>query len=73
MKTTIDKAGRVVIPAPIRQRAGLVEGYRILATTSFHLGNFPRALNWLELLKKYSPHPQDAEKWIADIKLKAAK
>ena len=26
MKTTIDKAGRVVIPAPVRQRAGLVEG-----------------------------------------------
>jgi AbrB family looped-hinge helix DNA binding protein len=26
MKTTIDKAGRVVIPAPIRERAGLVEG-----------------------------------------------
>jgi AbrB family looped-hinge helix DNA binding protein len=26
MKTTIDKAGRVVIPAPIRERAGLREG-----------------------------------------------
>jgi AbrB family looped-hinge helix DNA binding protein len=26
MKTTIDKAGRVVIPAPIRMRAGLRPG-----------------------------------------------
>lgn len=26
MKTTIDKAGRVVIPAAIRERAGLVPG-----------------------------------------------
>ena len=26
MRTTIDKAGRVVIPAPIRQRAGLRPG-----------------------------------------------
>lgn len=26
MKTTIDKAGRVVIPAAVRERAGLVAG-----------------------------------------------
>lgn len=26
MRTTIDKAGRVVIPAPIRDRAGLLPG-----------------------------------------------
>ena len=26
MKTTIDKAGRVVIPAPVRARAGFVAG-----------------------------------------------
>lgn len=26
MRTTIDKAGRVVIPAPIRERAGLSPG-----------------------------------------------
>lgn len=26
MKTTIDKAGRVVIPAPLRARAGLLPG-----------------------------------------------
>ena len=26
MRTTIDKAGRVVIPAPIRERAGLTAG-----------------------------------------------
>lgn len=26
MKTTIDKAGRVVIPAPLRQKAGLKPG-----------------------------------------------
>jgi len=26
MRTTIDKAGRVVIPAPIRERAGLSAG-----------------------------------------------
>ena len=29
MKTTIDKAGRVVIPAAIRERAGLVPGVQI--------------------------------------------
>ena len=29
-------------------RAGLLEGYRILATTSFHLGNFPRALQYVQ-------------------------
>ena len=26
MKTTVDKAGRVVIPAPIREQAGLLPG-----------------------------------------------
>ncbi len=26
MKTTIDKAGRVVLPAPVRRRAGLTAG-----------------------------------------------
>jgi AbrB family looped-hinge helix DNA binding protein len=26
MRTTIDKAGRVVIPAPLRERAGFVPG-----------------------------------------------
>lgn len=29
MKTTIDKAGRVVIPAPLRERAGLTPGASI--------------------------------------------
>ena len=29
MKTTIDKAGRVVIPAAIRERAGLAPGVQI--------------------------------------------
>jgi AbrB family looped-hinge helix DNA binding protein len=29
MKTTIDKAGRVVIPAPIRARAGLRPGTQV--------------------------------------------
>lgn len=29
MKTTIDKAGRVVIPAALRERAGLVAGAEI--------------------------------------------
>ena len=29
MKTTIDKAGRVVIPAPLRERAGLTPGAQI--------------------------------------------
>lgn len=32
MKTTIDKAGRVVIPAAIRERAGLVAGATLLVT-----------------------------------------
>ena len=29
MRTTIDKAGRVVIPAPLRERAGLAAGTEI--------------------------------------------
>ena len=29
MRTTIDKAGRVVIPAPIRDRAGLTPGMEL--------------------------------------------
>ena len=29
MKTTIDRAGRVVIPAPLRERAGLTPGAQI--------------------------------------------
>jgi AbrB family looped-hinge helix DNA binding protein len=29
MKTTIDKAGRVVIPAPLRERAGLAPGTEV--------------------------------------------
>ncbi len=32
MKTTIDKAGRVVIPWPIRERAGLTPGAQIEVT-----------------------------------------
>ena len=32
MKTTIDKAGRVVIPAGIRQRAGLAPGSELEVT-----------------------------------------
>lgn len=33
MKTTIDKAGRVVIPAQIRERAGLSPGSELEITT----------------------------------------
>jgi AbrB family looped-hinge helix DNA binding protein len=33
MRTTIDKAGRVVIPAAIRDRAGLVAGAELEITT----------------------------------------
>jgi DNA-binding winged helix-turn-helix (wHTH) protein/tetratricopeptide (TPR) repeat protein len=29
-------------------QAGLVEGYRILATTSFHVGKFPRSLQYVQ-------------------------
>ena len=32
MRTTIDKAGRVVIPAPIREKAGLTAGAEIQIT-----------------------------------------
>ena len=32
MRSTIDKAGRVVIPAPIRERAGLVAGAELEIT-----------------------------------------
>ena len=32
MRTTIDKAGRVVIPAPLRERAGLTAGTAIEIT-----------------------------------------
>jgi len=32
MRTTIDKAGRVVIPAPIRERAGLRPGTELEVT-----------------------------------------
>jgi AbrB family looped-hinge helix DNA binding protein len=32
MRITIDKAGRVVIPAPIRERAGLVAGAELEVT-----------------------------------------
>ena len=32
MRTTIDKAGRVVIPAPIRERAGLTPGAELEIT-----------------------------------------
>ena len=32
MRTTIDKAGRVVIPAPIRERAGLTPGSELEIT-----------------------------------------
>jgi AbrB family looped-hinge helix DNA binding protein len=32
MRTTIDKAGRVVIPAPIRERAGLIAGAELEVT-----------------------------------------
>lgn len=33
MRTTIDKAGRVVIPAPVRERAGLTPGTELEITT----------------------------------------
>ena len=32
MRTTIDKAGRVVIPAPLRERAGLTAGTQLEVT-----------------------------------------
>jgi AbrB family looped-hinge helix DNA binding protein len=32
MRTTIDKAGRVVIPAQIRDRAGLIAGAEVAVT-----------------------------------------
>jgi len=32
MRTTIDKAGRVVIPAPVREQAGLVPGAELEVT-----------------------------------------
>jgi len=32
MRTTIDKAGRVVIPAPIRERMGLTPGAELQVT-----------------------------------------
>jgi len=32
MRTTIDKAGRVVIPAPVRDRAGLAPGVELEVT-----------------------------------------
>jgi AbrB family looped-hinge helix DNA binding protein len=32
MRTTIDKAGRVVIPAPLRERAGLLPGSELEIT-----------------------------------------
>lgn len=32
MRTTIDKAGRVVIPAPVRERAGLTAGAELEIT-----------------------------------------
>ncbi|PYQ69945.1 MAG: antitoxin [Acidobacteria bacterium] len=32
MRTTIDKAGRLVIPAPLRQRAGLSAGAEVELT-----------------------------------------
>lgn len=32
MRTTIDKAGRLVIPAPLRQRAGLAAGAEVELT-----------------------------------------
>ena len=32
MKATIDKAGRVVIPAPLRERAGLAAGTEVEIT-----------------------------------------
>jgi AbrB family looped-hinge helix DNA binding protein len=32
MKTTIDKAGRLVIPAPLRDRAGLAPGTEVEVT-----------------------------------------
>jgi AbrB family looped-hinge helix DNA binding protein len=32
MRTTIDKSGRVVIPAPIRKRAGLAPGSQLEIT-----------------------------------------
>lgn len=32
MRTTIDKAGRVVIPAPLRERAGLTAGAELEIT-----------------------------------------
>lgn len=36
MRTTIDKAGRVVIPAAMRERAGLVAGAELEVTEDGH-------------------------------------
>ncbi len=46
MQSTIDKAGRVVIPAPLRSRAGLAPG-TVLDITADELG--------IRIVRKVSP------------------
>jgi AbrB family looped-hinge helix DNA binding protein len=51
MKTTIDKAGRVVIPAAARQRAGLVPGAVIRVTADEHGVRLERAASGPRLVR----------------------
>ena len=38
-----------------------------LARTEARSGNSARAISWLELLKKLSPHPDEIDKRIAEV------
>jgi AbrB family looped-hinge helix DNA binding protein len=58
MKTTIDKAGRVVIPAPIRREAGLAPGAEIeVILEDFSIRLLP-AVTGPELVRR-------GKRWIA--------
>ena len=51
MKTSIDKAGRIVIPAAIRERAGLVAGAEIELTLEDSVIRLERVASGPRLVK----------------------
>ncbi len=58
MTTTIDKAGRVVIPAEVRKRLGLAAGAELeMVIEGFSIGSFGRwpALNSSGVANAWSP------------------
>jgi AbrB family looped-hinge helix DNA binding protein len=70
MKASIDKAGRVVIPAAIRDRAGLVAGAEVEVTLEDGVVRIERVAEGPRLVKvgrRLVARPRAAQRPVVDV------